>query len=81
MLHFNSGFDDYIAPFEARQVLGRLLNDDPRPHYVHASNIAETVGGDSLVYTWLNLALNGGGSDRRLQGRCTTPTPRSLTRL
>ena len=62
LLSLSDGFDTYIAPFAARETLGRLLGNDPRPHFVHQSNIAETVGGDSLVYTWLNLVLNGGGA-------------------
>lgn len=49
----STGFVDQLAPSDARATLSRILDNDPRPHYVHAPNLAE----DRLVYTWLGLAL------------------------
>ncbi len=51
----DNGFLSYIAPFEARQTLGRLLNNDPRPHFVHQSNLAE----NRLALTWLGQVVDG----------------------
>ena len=48
-----NGFSTYIAPFEATQTLGRVLNNDPRPHFIHQSNFAE----ERLAYTWLDTML------------------------
>ncbi len=49
-----SNFATDIAPLEAKATLNRVLNNDPRPHYVHQSNFAE----ERLAYTWLNLVLS-----------------------
>ncbi len=49
----DTGFESSIAPFEARQTLLRVLNNDPRPHYSHQSNLAE----DGLTYIWLDRML------------------------
>ncbi|MGW0858440.1 hypothetical protein [Streptomyces sp. NPDC002690] len=53
-LSTTTGFDDYIVPLESRQALGHVLGNDPRPHYVHQSNLAE----DRLLYPVLTSVLS-----------------------
>jgi hypothetical protein len=48
-----TGFQDYIVPLETRLALSRMLNNDPRPHYVHQSNLAE----DRLLLTMMDSIL------------------------
>jgi hypothetical protein len=48
-----TGFESYIVPQEARIALGHAVNNDPRPHYVHQSNMAE----DRLLYPVLDKVL------------------------
>ncbi|MFG2636609.1 hypothetical protein ACGFX8_22490 [Streptomyces sp. NPDC048362] len=48
-----TGFTDYIVPTEARTDLGHVLGNDPRPHYVHQSNLAE----DRNLYPVLDRVL------------------------
>ncbi|MFC4468292.1 hypothetical protein ACFPH6_27760 [Streptomyces xiangluensis] len=48
-----TGFESYIVPQEARIALGHAVNNDPRPHYVHQSNLAE----DRLLYPVLDKVL------------------------
>jgi hypothetical protein len=52
-LDLQSGFADYIVPLETRLTLGRILGNDPRPHFVHQSNLAE----DRLIYPVLDSIL------------------------
>ncbi|MFI0737598.1 hypothetical protein ACH4PU_05680 [Streptomyces sp. NPDC021100] len=40
-LDTKTGFASYIAPLEARIALGHVLSNDPRPHFMHQSNLAE----------------------------------------
>ena len=40
-LDTTTGYTDYIVPLETRIALRHVLANDPRPHYVHQSNIAE----------------------------------------
>jgi hypothetical protein len=47
------GFDGVIVPLEARAMLLRALANDPRPHYVHQSNLTE----DRLLYPLLERVL------------------------
>ncbi|MFD5146489.1 hypothetical protein [Streptomyces sp. NPDC058401] len=54
-LDANSGYLDYIVPAEARTAMRHVLNNDPRPHYVHQSNLAE----DRTLYPVLNQVLDG----------------------
>ncbi|WP_329194703.1 MULTISPECIES: hypothetical protein [unclassified Streptomyces] len=49
-----TGYLDYIVPAEARTALRHVLNNDPRPHYVHQSNLAE----DRTLYPVLNQVLD-----------------------
>lgn len=48
-----TGFDSYIVPQEARHALNHALGMDPRPHYVHQSNLA----GDRILYPVLDRLL------------------------
>ncbi|MEV0224283.1 hypothetical protein [Streptomyces sp. NPDC050704] len=50
-----TGYASYIAPQEARIALGHAVSNDPRPHYVHQSNLAE----DRLLYPVLDKVLAG----------------------
>ena len=45
-----TGFDDFIAPQEARFALGHALDMDPRPHYAHQSNLTN----DRILYPVLD---------------------------
>ncbi|MFD5518398.1 hypothetical protein [Streptomyces sp. NPDC127066] len=40
-LNTATGYADHIVPAEARTALGHAIGNDPRPHYVHQSNLAE----------------------------------------
>ena len=35
----NTGYTSYIVPLETRIDLGHVLNNDPRPHFIHQSNV------------------------------------------
>ncbi|HET6859524.1 MAG TPA: hypothetical protein VFH94_20855 [Streptomyces sp.] len=48
-----TGYASYIAPKEARIALGHAIANDPRPHYVHQSNLAE----DRLLYPVVDQVL------------------------
>ncbi|MCA6096606.1 hypothetical protein LE181_31150 [Streptomyces sp. SCA3-4] len=37
----STGYTDYIVPLESRIALGHVLANDPRPHFIHQSNLAE----------------------------------------
>ncbi|MFD7460327.1 MULTISPECIES: hypothetical protein [unclassified Streptomyces] len=52
-LDLATGYDSYIVPQEARIALGHVLAGDPRPHYVHQSNLAE----DRILYPVLDRIL------------------------
>ncbi|MEV6974982.1 hypothetical protein [Kitasatospora sp. NPDC093806] len=53
-LDVNTGYQSYIVPLEARIDLGHVLNNDPRPHFIHQSNLAE----DRIVYPVLEKILS-----------------------
>ncbi|WP_195911056.1 hypothetical protein [Streptomyces kaniharaensis] len=36
-----TGYQSYIVPLEARIDLGHVMNNDPRPHFIHQSNLSE----------------------------------------
>lgn len=40
-LNTTTGYQSYIVPLEARIDLGHVLSNDPRPHFVHQSNLSE----------------------------------------
>ncbi|MFB6840716.1 hypothetical protein [Streptomyces sp. NPDC056361] len=48
-----TGYAERIAPQEARTALSHVLGNDPRPHYVHQSNLAE----ERLLYPVLDRVL------------------------
>ncbi|OEJ37612.1 hypothetical protein AR457_31510 [Streptomyces agglomeratus] len=49
-----TGYADYIVPLEARIGLGHALANDPRPHFIHQSNLAE----DRIAYPVLDRVLD-----------------------
>jgi hypothetical protein len=49
-----TGYADYVVPLEARIGLGHALANDPRPHFIHQSNLAE----DRIAYPVLNRVLD-----------------------
>ncbi|MCX5196885.1 hypothetical protein OOK31_23810 [Streptomyces sp. NBC_00249] len=53
-LDVNTGYLDHIVPAEARTALRHVLANDPKPHYVHQSNLAE----DRTLYPVLNQVLD-----------------------
>ncbi|WP_328945041.1 hypothetical protein OG259_29715 [Streptomyces sp. NBC_00250] len=48
-----TGYADHIVPQEARTALSHVLGNDPRPHYVHQSNLAE----ERILYPVLDRVL------------------------
>ncbi|MFE4171669.1 hypothetical protein ACFRR7_06345 [Streptomyces sp. NPDC056909] len=40
-LDLAAGYSGYIVPLETRIALGHVLANDPRPHFMHQSNLAE----------------------------------------
>ncbi|MFJ8939810.1 hypothetical protein ACIRL0_29535 [Streptomyces sp. NPDC102365] len=48
-----TGYTSYIVPLESRIALGHALSNDPRPVYIHQSNLAE----DRIAYPVLNKIL------------------------
>jgi hypothetical protein len=40
-INATTGYDDFIVPLDTTVTLRHLLGNDPRPHYVHQSNLAE----------------------------------------
>ncbi|GAA2454214.1 hypothetical protein [Streptomyces macrosporus] len=49
-----TGYTSYIVPLEARIALRHVLANDPRPHFVHQSNLAE----DRIAYPVLERLLD-----------------------
>ncbi|MEU5419110.1 hypothetical protein ACH4UT_11510 [Streptomyces sp. NPDC020799] len=52
-LDVKSGFGSYIVPLESRIALGHVLANDPRPHFMHQSNLSE----ERIGYTVLEKTL------------------------
>lgn len=52
-LDAQSGYASYIVPQEARIALSHVTANDPRPHYVHQSNLAE----ERVLYPVLDKVL------------------------
>ncbi|MEV6649862.1 hypothetical protein [Streptomyces sp. NPDC051219] len=48
-----TGYTGHIVPQEARTALGHVIGNDPRPHYVHQSNLAE----ERILYPVLDKLL------------------------
>ncbi|MEV7190373.1 hypothetical protein AB0N81_01010 [Streptomyces sp. NPDC093510] len=49
-----TGYQDHIVPVESTIALGHALSNDPRPHFIHQSNLAE----DRIAYPVLNRVLD-----------------------
>lgn len=49
-----TGYADYIVPTEARIALSHVTDNDPRPTYVHQSNLTQ----DRILYPVLNAILS-----------------------
>ncbi len=52
-LDTQTGYTSYIVPLESRIALGHVLGNDPFPHYMHQSNLAE----DRIAYPLLEKIL------------------------
>ncbi|KOX30457.1 MULTISPECIES: hypothetical protein [unclassified Streptomyces] len=50
-----TGYADHIVPLERQIALGHVLANDPKPHFIHQSNLAE----DRIAYPVLDGVLNG----------------------
>jgi len=49
----NNSFLSDLVPSEANLTVGHMLDNDPRPHFVHQSNFAD----QKLAFNWLNKTL------------------------
>ncbi|CAL9376098.1 hypothetical protein SUDANB6_00960 [Streptomyces sp. enrichment culture] len=49
-----TGYTGYIVPLERRIALGHVLANDPKPHFIHQSNLAE----DRIAYPVLDGVLD-----------------------
>ncbi|MFK0111911.1 hypothetical protein [Streptomyces sp. NPDC091217] len=54
-LNTATGYTGYIVPTEIRSALGHVLSGDPKPHFIHQSNLTE----ERLAYPVLNGVLDG----------------------
>ncbi|MGW0949192.1 hypothetical protein ACWD4O_42540 [Streptomyces sp. NPDC002623] len=54
-LNTATGYTGHIVPQETRAALGHVLSGDPKPHFIHQSNLTE----DRLAYPVLNGVLDG----------------------
>ena len=54
-LDIDTGYTEHIVPLETRIALGHLLANDPKPHFIHQSNLAE----DRIAYPVLDGVLGG----------------------
>ncbi|MEV7078448.1 hypothetical protein AB0N88_07885 [Streptomyces sp. NPDC093516] len=50
-----TGYAAHIVPLETRIALGHVLSNDPKPHFIHQSNLAE----DRIAYPVLDGVLDG----------------------
>ncbi|MEW2262947.1 hypothetical protein ACGF5T_10205 [Streptomyces sp. NPDC047853] len=50
-----TGYAGHIVPLETRIALGHVLSNDPKPHFIHQSNLAE----DRIAYPVLDGVLGG----------------------
>ncbi|MEU6524046.1 hypothetical protein ABZ892_14780 [Streptomyces sp. NPDC046924] len=57
-LDIATGYTEYIVPLETRIALGHVLANDPKPHFIHQSNLAE----DRIAYPVLDGVLDGYGA-------------------
>ncbi|MEV6122986.1 hypothetical protein AB0M23_21130 [Streptomyces sp. NPDC052077] len=54
-LNTATGYADHIVPLETRIALGHVLANDPKPHFIHQSNLAE----ERIAYPVLDGVLGG----------------------
>ncbi|MGV9249570.1 hypothetical protein [Streptomyces sp. NPDC003710] len=54
-LDTSTGYTGHIVPLETRIALGHVLSNDPKPHFIHQSNLAE----DRIAYPVLSGVLDG----------------------
>ncbi|MFE9877627.1 hypothetical protein [Streptomyces sp. NPDC005784] len=54
-LSTSTGYTDHIVPLETRIDLGHVLANDPKPHFIHQSNLAE----ERIAYPVLDGVLDG----------------------
>ncbi|MFF7380920.1 hypothetical protein ACIP4Q_37390 [Streptomyces massasporeus] len=54
-LNTATGYADHIVPLETQIALGHVLANDPKPHFIHQSNLAE----DRIAYPVLDGVLDG----------------------
>jgi hypothetical protein len=54
-LNLTTGWSSFILPVQTRTMLGAVLANDPRPFYMHQSNLT----GDRLGYALMNNVLSG----------------------
>ncbi|HET9382452.1 MAG TPA: hypothetical protein VFP69_16695 [Streptomyces sp.] len=54
-LDIATGYTGHIVPLETRIALGHVLANDPKPHFIHQSNLAE----DRIAYPVLDGVLGG----------------------
>ncbi|MFE9837707.1 hypothetical protein ACFYP4_21610 [Streptomyces sp. NPDC005551] len=54
-LSTTTGYTDHIVPLETRIALGHVLSNDPKPHFIHQSNLAE----ERIAYPVLEGVLDG----------------------
>ncbi|MFE6482531.1 hypothetical protein ACFVGN_06280 [Streptomyces sp. NPDC057757] len=52
-LDTETGYSSYLVPTESRIALGHALSNNPRPHYIHQSNLAE----ERIAYPVLEKVL------------------------
>ncbi|MGW0906229.1 hypothetical protein [Streptomyces sp. NPDC002853] len=52
-----TGYQDHIVPVESTIAMGHVLANDPRPHFIHQSNLAE----DRIAYPVLGSVLDAYG--------------------
>jgi hypothetical protein len=53
-LDLGTGYQEHIVPLERRIALGHVLANDPKPHFIHQSNLAE----DRIAYPVLDGVLD-----------------------
>lgn len=53
-LDLSTGYGDYIVPLETRIAFGHVIANDPKPHFIHQSNLAE----DRIAYPVLDGVLD-----------------------
>lgn len=52
-LDLDTGWESYIVPMETRIAFGHVIQNDPRPHYAHQSNMTQ----DRILFSVLDSVL------------------------